>query len=159
MSAAMRAPRTAAEYRLLLRVLLVLVLVRVLLPCVRLKRLVRWVGRSHPSRLPHPVSLQTIAWYTDALLRRMPAGRLGNCLPRSLTLFYFATRAGLPVRFHCGVRRVGEALEGHAWLTLGDQLFLERGEPEGRYAVIFSYPEPGSGENPGEALAYQGGPG
>src|SRR5439155_17759138 len=121
MSAALRSPRTAGEYRLLLRVLLVLVLVRLLLPCVRMKRLVRWVGRSHPSRPPFrrfapvPVSLQTIAWYTDALLQRMPAGRHGNCLPRSLTLFFFATRAGLPVRFHCGVRRVGEALEGHAW--------------------------------------------
>jgi hypothetical protein len=158
MSAAMRSPRTAGEYRLLLRVLLVLVVVRLLLPCVRLKRLVRWVGRSQPSRTPHPVSLQTAAWYADALLQRLPAGRRGNCLPRSLALFYFATRAGLPVRFHCGVRRVGEELEGHAWLTLGDQLFLERGDPEGRYAVIFSYPEPSSGETTGEALAYQGGP-
>src|SRR5438128_2483366 len=52
MSAAMRSPRTAGEYRLLHRVLLVLVLVRWLLPSVRLKRLVRWVGRSHPSRPP-----------------------------------------------------------------------------------------------------------
>jgi hypothetical protein len=159
MSAGGKRPRTLEEFRLALRVLAVLVLVRLLLPCVKLKRLVGWAGHADPTRPPRAVPLQTVAWYTDAVLHRMPARRPGNCLPRSLTLFFFATRAGLPVRFHCGVRRDGDSLEGHAWLTLAGQLFLEPGDPEHRYAVTFSYPEPETGETPAETLALQGGSG
>jgi hypothetical protein len=159
MSTAIRRPRSLGELRLLLRVLAVLILVRLLLPCVKLKRLVRWLGSSRTGRAVHPAPLQTVAWYTDALLQRMPSRRRGNCLPRSLTLFFFAARAGLPVRIHCGVRRVGQALEGHAWLTLGPDLFLEKGDPNESYRVIFSYPDPSPGETSAEALALRCGSG
>jgi len=137
----------------------VLALVRLLLPCVRLKRLVRWLGMPRAGGAVHPAPLQTVAWYTDALLQRMPARGRGHCLPRSLTLFFFAARAGLPVRLHCGVRRTGHALEGHAWLTLGPDLFLEQGDPRAEYAVTFSYPESSADFSGPEGSAHQAFPG
>jgi hypothetical protein len=158
MSAATKRHGGTREYRLLVRVLAVSSVIRMLLPLVPLKRLVRWLAPSGPSPTPHPVCLQTVAWYTDAVLQRLPYRRRGNCLPRSLTLFYFASRAGLPVRVHCGVRRAGPRLEGHAWLTLGGELFLEPGDLAGSYSVTFSYPDPLTPERPAEVPAYPSGP-
>jgi hypothetical protein len=157
-SAMSKGPATPREFGLLLRVLAVLVILRLLLPFVKLKRLVRWLGPTQPPRAADPLPLQTAARYTDALLGRMRYGRRGNCLPRTLTLFFFAARAGLPVQIHCGVRRMGQTLEGHAWLSLHGHPFLERGDPPEIYAVIFSYPDGNRGEAPAEASASLGGP-
>jgi hypothetical protein len=158
MSAAAKPRRGSREYRLVFRVLAVSSAIRVLLPIVRLKQLVRWLGPSGPAPAPHPVCLQTVAWYTDAVLQRLPYRGRGNCLPRSLTLFYFASRAGLPVRVHCGVRRAGPRLEGHAWLTLGGEPFLEPGNLAGSYSVTFSYPDSLTPERPAEVPPYPSGP-
>ena len=70
--------------------------------------------------------LDKIARYTDGVLWRLSFSPKGNCLPRSLALYYFATRCGLPVCLTCGVRRTRNTLEGHAWLTLLERPFLER---------------------------------
>jgi hypothetical protein len=154
MSAATKRHGGTREYRLLVRVLAVSSVIRMLLPLAPLKRLVRWLAPSGPSPIPHPVCLQTVAWYTDAVLQRLPYRRRGNCLPRSLTLFYFASRAGLPVQVHCGVRRAGPKLEGHAWLTLGGEPFLEPGNLAESYSITFSYPDPLAPGGASEVVAY-----
>jgi hypothetical protein len=84
--------------------------------------------------------LDKIARYTDSVLWWLSVSAKGNCLPRSLALYYFATRCGFPVCLCCGVRRMRNNLEGHAWLTLHGKPFLERGNPELSYIVIFSFP-------------------
>jgi len=84
--------------------------------------------------------LDKIVRYIDGVLWRLSVSAKGNCLPRSLALFYFATRCGLPVRLCCGVRRMRNTLEGHAWLSLDETPFLERGNPELWYTVTFSFP-------------------
>jgi Transglutaminase-like superfamily len=134
-------PRTAPEVLLLVRVAGLLLLLRALLFSVKLKTLVRWLDVNRGARTIDRVTLEKAARYVDALLARMPSPTRGNCLPRSLALFYFARRSGVPVRLHCGVRRVGERLEGHAWLSLQGQPFLETTNPEQSYRVTFSYPE------------------
>ena len=59
-----------------------------------------------------------------------------------LTLYYFATRHGFPVRFHYGVHCLGERLQGHACLSLGGRPFLEEDNPGRSYALICSFPGP-----------------
>ena len=55
--------------------------------------------------------------------------------------YYFATRCGLPVRFHCGVRYDDDQLEGHAWITLDSRPFREAADLETSYTLTYSFPE------------------
>jgi hypothetical protein len=90
--------------------------------------------------MPDDHLLDRAAYYTDALLRRFGFLVRGNCLPRSLVLYYFATRFGFSVQFCCGVQRNGDALKGHAWLTRAGHPFLEDGNPENQFVITFSFP-------------------
>jgi hypothetical protein len=151
-----RRPKTGPELWLALRILGLLILIRLLIRLVKLETLLRWLTRDS-SRLPAPGARlgpscrapgagswepdwEKAARYTDAFLRRMSFPLPGQCLPRALTLHYLARRSGLPVQFHCGVRRDGDRLQGHAWLTLHGQPFLEPQDPEGTFAVTFTFP-------------------
>jgi len=138
-------PQTFRELGLLVRVLGLLTALRLLLPRVQLPRLLRWLT---PSRIPpvaDSLTLEKAVHYTDALLWRLPFPLPGPCLPRSFILYYFATRCGFPARVHCGVRRLGEVLQGHAWLSLQGTPFLETDTLHGNYAVTFSFPSPQAG--------------
>jgi hypothetical protein len=106
----------------------------------RLDRLLEWLTPTVASPSRSTEQVREVARYLDAILRRLPVGRGRSCLVRSLALYSRARRSGLPVRFHCGVRRVGSTLDGHAWLTLGGQPFLEPADPAAAYAVTFSFP-------------------
>ena len=133
-------PRTFSEVWLFVRVLGLVALLRVLLPCFQLPRLLPWLA---PRRIPTTASqllLEKAVRYTDAFLWRLHFPLPGNCLPRSLVLYYFATRLGYMVQLRCGVQRAGETLKGHAWLTRNGETFLEEGSPEKQFVVTFSYP-------------------
>jgi hypothetical protein len=87
---------------------------------------------------------QRLALYADVWLRRL---RLANpCLRRTLVLFGRLRRAGLPVRFCLGVRAgpalsADDPLDGHAWLELHGQPFLERSPLPAQHVTTFRYPE------------------
>jgi transglutaminase superfamily protein len=136
-------PRTWPEVRLVVHVAGLLLLLRLLLFCVKLKTLIRWLDAGPSARSLDPATLAEAARYTDALLARFSFPTRGNCLPRSLVIFHLARWWGLPVRFHCGIRRDGERLQGHAWLSLQGEPFLEANNPEENYVVTFSYPDTG----------------
>lgn len=139
-------PKTLKEIGLLMRVLGLLTALRLLLPRVKLQSLLRWLTPSQIAPIADPGTLEKTVQYTDALLWRLSFPLRGPCLPRSLTLYYFATRCGFPVHVHCGVRRMGAALQGHAWLSLHGKPFLEADIPDCIYAVTFSFPGPENSE-------------
>jgi len=133
-------PKSSQDFWLLSHVSELLIILRLLIPFLNLNKLLSWI-----SRTKHPVSgkcssLSKTVRYIDALLYRFPTNPRGSCLIRSLALFYFSTRAGLPVRFHCGVRREDTSLEGHAWLSLNGEPFQEIGNPIQTYTVTLSFP-------------------
>lgn len=85
---------------------------------------------------------------TDAVLRRNLLWYRRNCLKRALILFAILRRRGVPVELRMGVRPTRgtginepDTLEGHAWLELDNQPFLE---PKPRvicsYRVTYRYP-------------------
>lgn len=133
-------PKTAKEMYLLIWVLGVIISIRLLLRALDLTTLLRWLSPSRHCVRINADMLDKIARYTDGVLWRLSVSARGNCLPRSLALYYFATRCGFPVCLCCGVRRMRNTLEGHAWLTLLKRPFLERGNPESYYTVTFSFP-------------------
>lgn len=80
-------------------------------------------------------ALRRPAWLDAAavrLLPLLPPRGYGRCLKRSLVLVDLWSRCGLEPRLHLGVRRPGvDALEGHAWVTVGDPRLDRRTGPEG----------------------------
>ena len=143
-------PKTAKEIYLLIWVFGVVISIRLLLRALDVKTLLRWLSPSRHYVKINADMLDKIARYTDGLLWRLSVSGKGNCLPRSLALYYFATRCGFPVCLCCGVRRMKNTLEGHAWLTFLKRPFLERGNPESYYKVTFSFPP--SNENHSAAV-------
>jgi hypothetical protein len=115
-----------------------LVAAKLLIYLVGIKKACEWLESRQPS-LDHSV-IKHAASYADRILVRVPAFLGSKCLPRSLVLYYFAVRCGLPVKFHCGVRRADVQLEGHAWLTLHGRAFLENTTGDPQYVVTFSFP-------------------
>ncbi len=62
------------------------------------------------------------------------------CLFRSLALFSYYRRKGVPVRIAYGVRNSGGTFEGHSWLVLDRVPFLETSDPDGVYSTLYVYP-------------------
>jgi transglutaminase superfamily protein len=62
-----------------------------------------------------------------------------TCLRQALALYYVCTRLGYPVTIHFGVAKVGEALDGHSWVTVEEQPVAER-LPLEHWQVVYSYP-------------------
>jgi hypothetical protein len=125
---------------LLIRVLSLLTWIRLLLFCLNLQKIIDWLTPSrHQPRSDSP-HFSHIVRYTDALVRRIPLLGGSKCLLRTLALYYFATRGGFPVRLHCGVRRNGRELEGHAWLSFDGKPFFENGTPDRIFTTTFSFP-------------------
>ena len=64
-----------------------------------------------------------------------------GCLTRGVTLFWFLRRAGLDVELRFGLEVGGvEASDGHCWLALENQPFLERVDPRPRFAELYRFP-------------------
>lgn len=85
-------------------------------------------------------TMKALVGYVDRWLQLFPYNKRGNCFPRSLVLYRLARQLGYPVVFHCGVRKEAASLDGHAWLTLGSDVFYEPGTHWQRFTVTFSYP-------------------
>ncbi|HSY82833.1 MAG TPA: lasso peptide biosynthesis B2 protein [Gemmatimonadaceae bacterium] len=76
----------------------------------------RWIRR-HEASVPctalAPTAFVTACEYAIALAASLYPGR-ALCLERSLALFYFARRIGIPVTYHHGVQPLPFA--AHAWI-------------------------------------------
>lgn len=114
--------------------------IRVLLPLLNLNRIVSLLSLKQIPPERDSRSVHSAVRYMDALLRRIPSPARGDCLPRSLTLYYFANKYGFPVRLHCGVQRTGGSLKGHAWISLNGKPFFEPGNPEDTYSITLTFP-------------------
>jgi len=136
----MRAVHRASNIFLFAQVAGLLITAKLLIHGVGIKTVFEWLASRHPARAADPSVVKKAARYADRILGRLPAFFGSKCLPRSLVLYYYAVRCGLPVKFHCGVRRADTQLEGHAWLTLHGAPFLENPAPDPTYVATFSFP-------------------
>jgi hypothetical protein len=129
-------PRHPREWALLVHVAVLLAAIRRLLPLMALPAVLERLTPRRSSA--DPTSLDMGVVYADALLARMPIGKRGDCLPRSLVIYHLGRRAGMPVQLHCGVRRSGAGLEGHAWCTCGG-VVLAGGRADG-FVETYRFP-------------------
>lgn len=71
-----------------------------------------------------------------------PVVRRG-CLTRGVTLFWFLRRAGLDIELRFGIDPAdGEDTDGHCWLSLDGEPFLERSDPRPRFVELYRLPLP-----------------
>lgn len=117
-----------------------ILLVRMALRIVNLPRLLQGLSTVAVPQSQNRATLEDVVYYCDKWLRLFPYNRKGNCLPRALTLYWFARRYGFPVKLHCGIHKNGDTLDGHAWLTQDNEPFMETGKQVNLFAVTFSFP-------------------
>jgi Transglutaminase-like superfamily len=99
---------------------LLLPLIHLALLSVGYYRLRRWMERSSPLQIVD-ASENEIPQRAEALARIVEiAAKHGiyraTCLRRSLLLWWFLRRAGIPSQLRFGVRRQCDRLEAHAWV-------------------------------------------
>jgi len=134
-------PHSFREFGALIHLSLIFFGLRALLPHIRLDRALQWLHSPDRSFPHNPERFALIQRYFHALLWRFRTNPKGDCLIRSLVLFYFARRYGTPVHFHCGVVPVDNALDGHAWLSLEGKPIFEKEDPYSRYTITYSFPK------------------
>jgi len=134
-----RLPARPGERALAVRVAATVVAVKLGLRWMALPRLMRWLTPRRSLGVVDPALLEPEIRYTNATLARLPGGGRWACLPRSLALFRLARRRGVAARLHCGVRRNGGGLIGHAWLTV-DGAPLLPSEETSEWIETYTYP-------------------
>jgi hypothetical protein len=66
-----------------------------------------------------------------------------GCLTRGVTLCWYLRRAGLDVELRFGIQVAGPAgagADGHCWLALDGEPFLERVDPRSRFTELYRLP-------------------
>lgn len=115
------------------------------LPLPRVASLLTGPPRRIPTRRPPPSAaelerLERLVTLAPRLAH--PLVRPG-CLTRGVTLFWFLRRAGLDVELRFGLDADDrDAIDGHCWLSLDGEPFLERRDPRARFAELFRLPLP-----------------
>jgi hypothetical protein len=106
-----------------------------------LPRLAALITRPPRRRPPSPAEVARLEQLI-ALAPRVgrPLVRSG-CLTRGVTLFWFLRRAGLDVELRFGIDpRNKNAADGHCWLSLDGEPFLEKVDPRPRFAELYRLP-------------------
>ncbi|MBN1827101.1 MAG: lasso peptide biosynthesis B2 protein [Candidatus Eisenbacteria bacterium] len=96
---------------------------------------------STSAALPFDVEKAAIAVaVTEGLLRARWFPFRRTCLRRALILANLLRGSGLETEIGFGVSPERADLQGHAWLVLGGEPFLERGEDLAGYTCVFTLP-------------------
>lgn len=122
---------------LLLRIAALASVMPVLLRWMKLPVLLNLLDSRNTSAAVEMGQVDRIVGFTHFVLRKSRLGKRSWCLRRSLLLYHFLGKAGLPVEINFGIQKVN-GLEGHAWLTHGGEVYLDKEEFTSSYAVIYS---------------------
>jgi hypothetical protein len=114
-----------------------------LLMRLSLPRLNALLTRPPRARRPSPGEVERLDRLVTLAPRiARPLVRPG-CLTRGITLFWFLRRAGLDVELRFGLDPGGdEPADGHCWLALDGEPFLERRDYRSRFTELYRMPLP-----------------
>jgi NADPH-dependent 2,4-dienoyl-CoA reductase/sulfur reductase-like enzyme len=93
----------------------------------------------HETSQPRPVDLAQLRWAVQAAARRCPLRT--KCIEMAIALQAMLRRRGVSSTLHYGVRRGGEGLAAHVWLSVGDELVLG-GEAAPDFACVAAFSTP-----------------
>lgn len=81
---------------------------------------------------------ERFAWACRRFCAHLPPGDLGPCLRQSLLLVDLMARCGVEATLHCGVRKSGGGLEGHAWVSVADGALLQQETVPSDYREVWA---------------------
>ncbi len=94
-----------------------------------------------PVPAERPDTAIEIAEMARFLLYRTPLPLHNTCMVRSLTLYHCLRAEGAPASVVFGVKPGKEIREGHAWLELRGEPYLEPDARRRGFSPIFRYPQ------------------
>jgi hypothetical protein len=106
--------------------------------------------RDPKRRTPRPGEVERLDRLIELAPRvAHPLVRRG-CLTRGVTLYWFLRRAGIDVELRFGLDPGGDHLDqggdhesdGHCWLALDGEPYLERRDPRPRFVEVYRIPSP-----------------
>lgn len=100
-------------------------------------------------------SLDRVRRYSHVIITRLLRSQR-PCLLRSLVLYRYCWKRGVPASIHFGVRAGMDGLKGHSWVTLNDIPLGESEEGLRPYVAVYSYPSDAAKAVPQQALAVVG---
>jgi hypothetical protein len=104
-----------------------------------LSRVLELIALRHAVAGKRPLSPMQLAQLLDRMLRRNWWVFTPTCWKRAIILQRYLALNGIATHIVFGVRRAGErALDGHSWLEVDGQPFLEAQPPD--YLVTYSFP-------------------
>lgn len=118
-----------------LKIILFLLALPILLRLCSVRSTVSVLTPHRPCTQRSPVEVERVVAAVDRLYLRRPLRHYGPCLRRSLTLYAFLQRRGLPVQVALGAYPGPDGLVAHAWLTLDGRPVYEPNSVE-RYALM-----------------------
>lgn len=128
------------KYRVIVLTGIMVLSIRLALHLISLPRLLHWLTVMSVVTGRTQESMEQVVYYVDRWLAMFPYLPKGSCFPRALALYWFARRGGIPVQFRCGVMKIDQRLEGHAWLMLDGQDFLEPSPHWRSFTVTVAFP-------------------
>lgn len=150
-------------FRLLVWSLLTVLLTAVLVRTKSLPALLNRLAQPSHTRIsreaqrqPDIRQIQRIWRYSHVIVTTLLCSRR-PCLLRSLVVYRYGCRYGLPISIHFGVRSGMDGLEGHSWVTLHGRPLCESEEGVRSYVAVYSYPEDPSETGMNQVLAAVGG--
>ena len=78
--------------------------------------------------------VQTASRMVDAA-SRLGVAR-GNCLSKSITLWWLLRRQGIPVQLRLGARKTGDQLEAHAWVEMNGRVVNDSEDVRTKYSLF-----------------------
>lgn len=94
---------------------------------------------------PDSYSLDRIWRYSHVMVTSLLRSRR-PCLLRSLVVYRYCWKHGVPIVIHFGVKSGNNGLDGHSWLTLDSVPLFESSEMLKPFTIAYSYPEMGRDE-------------
>lgn len=126
--------------------LLTVVAAAALLRTKRLPALLRYLGRTSPVGADYRASLRAdtrsidrVRRYSHVIITGLLRSRR-PCLLRSLVLYRYCWKHGVPVTIHFGVRPGTDGMEGHSWVTRDGTPLGESEAGVRPYVAVYSHP-------------------
>ena len=134
--------RRFSHLRLWLQVLGVVLVLQLLLR-FDLSRILGWLDVERADRALDSSSASELVPIVNAVIARLGPLVGSMCLTRTLTLFTFLRRRGVPLEVHLGIEQHGfdadVSFRGHCWLVYEQDPLYERSDPREHYRLLYRY--------------------
>jgi Transglutaminase-like superfamily len=106
-----------------------------------LPRVASLIVRPPRRRAPSPDHVERLERLVALAPRVAGPAVPSGCLTRGVTLFWFLRRAGLDVELQFGIAPTDAgSADGHCWLSLGGEPFLEKVDPRPLFVETYRLP-------------------